>query len=47
MGWIILAQHADEAYASLVDDSELDEADQHFMAALTADPQDLEVRQYV
>lgn len=43
LGWIILAQHADPNFAGLVDDSELDEAEQHFAAALAADPQDLEV----
>lgn len=45
LGWIILGQQADEEYGALVDDSELEEAAASFEAALSSDPNDLEVRQ--
>ncbi len=47
LGWIILTQHSDETFASLMDESELEEADRHFTTALASDPQDLEVRVFV
>ncbi|KAL6760145.1 intraflagellar transport protein [Haematococcus lacustris] len=42
LGWVILAQQQDEAYAALADEGEVDEALQQFEAALELDPLDLE-----